>query len=235
MRSISASVCLGELARVGDQHGRRVVAVLGLAEQVGGAHLGVDGLVGDHHGLGRAGEEVDADAAVELALGLGDEGVAGADQHVDRRDRLGAERHRADRLHAAEHVDLVRARQVHGGDDGRDAARPGAAAPSDDARHAGDRGGQHRHVRRGDHREFAGRHIAADRLHRDVLVAEDHAGQRLDLDIGHRGALGLGEAPHLRLGEVDVGHVARRHFVHRCIDFRLGQAEGRRRVLVEFL
>ena len=101
--------------------------MLGLAEQVGGAHLGVDGLVGDHHRLGRAGEEVDADAAVELALGLGDEGVAGADQHVDRRDRLGAERHRADRLDAAEHVDLVRAAEVHGGDHRRVAARPGTA------------------------------------------------------------------------------------------------------------
>ena len=62
--------------------------MLGLAEQIGGAHLAVDRLVGDDQRLGRAGEQVDADAAEELPLGFGDEGVAGADQHVDRFDRL---------------------------------------------------------------------------------------------------------------------------------------------------
>jgi hypothetical protein len=81
--------------------------VLGLAEQVGGAHLGVDRVVGDDQRLGGPGEQVDADPAVELALGLGDEGVAGPHQHVDRRDRAGADRHGGDRLDAAEHVDLV--------------------------------------------------------------------------------------------------------------------------------
>ena len=53
----------------------------------------------------------------------------------------------------------------------------------DDARHAGDRRGGDRHVRRGDHRELAGRDVAADRLHGDVPVAEDDAGQGLDLDV----------------------------------------------------
>ncbi len=92
-----------ELFRIGDEDRRRGRAVLGLAEQVGGAHLAVDRVVGDDQGLGRAGEQVDADAAEQLPLGLGDIGVAGADDHIDRRDRLGAERHRGDRLHAAEH------------------------------------------------------------------------------------------------------------------------------------
>ena len=101
--------------------------MLGLAEQVGGAHLGIDRLVGDHHRLGRAGEEIDPDAAVELALGLGHEGVAGPDQHVDGRDRLGAERHGADGLDAAEHVDFVRAAEMHRGDHRR-VGRPGTAA-----------------------------------------------------------------------------------------------------------
>ena len=58
--------------------------MLGLAEQVGGAHLGVGGLVGDDQDLGRAGQQVDADPPEELALGLGDIGVARADEHVDR-------------------------------------------------------------------------------------------------------------------------------------------------------
>jgi len=51
--------------------------MLGLAQHVGGAHLGVDCLVGDHHGLGRAGEDIDPYLSVELPLGLSDEGVAG--------------------------------------------------------------------------------------------------------------------------------------------------------------
>ena len=173
--------------------------MLGLPEKVGGAHFRIDRLVGDHHRLGRTGEEVDADAAEELALGLGDEGVARADQHVHRLDRLGAERHRADRLDAAEAVDLVGATEVHGSDDRRVRRTVLRRSGGDDARNAGDGGRQHRHVRRGDHRELAARHVAADGLDRDVPVAEDDAGQRLDLDVGDRGALGLarsgGSAP----------------------------------------
>jgi hypothetical protein len=118
-RSTSAMVSRASFSELVSRMAGRGRAVLGLAEQVGGADLGVHGVVGDHQRLGRPGEQVDADAAEELALGLGDEGVARADQHVDRRDRLGAERHRADRLHAAEHVDLVGAGQVHRRDDGR--------------------------------------------------------------------------------------------------------------------
>ena len=58
------------------------------------------------------GEEIDADAAEQLALCLRDEGVAGADHHIDGCDALGAERHGADRLHAAEAVDHVRAGEM---------------------------------------------------------------------------------------------------------------------------
>jgi hypothetical protein len=76
-------------------------------EQVGRAHLGVNALVRDHEGLGRAREEIDADAAVELALGLRHIGVAGPHQHVDWWDGSRPERHGADRLDAAEAEDLV--------------------------------------------------------------------------------------------------------------------------------
>ena len=57
--------------------------MLGLAEQVGGADLAVDAVVGDDQRLGRPGEQVDADAAEQLALGFRHIGVAGADDHVD--------------------------------------------------------------------------------------------------------------------------------------------------------
>ncbi len=127
----------------------------------------------------------------------------------------GAQRHRAHRLHAAQHVDLVRAAQMHGGDDGRVRRALHRRRRGDDARHARHRRGQHRHVRRGDHRELAAGHVAADRLHRDVAMTEDHARQGLDLDIGHRGALRLGEGADLVLGKADVLHVAGRDLLHR--------------------
>ena len=137
----------GQLLRVRHQHGRRVVAVLGLAEEVGGAHLGIDRLVGDDHGLGRPGEEIDADPPEELPLGLGDIGVAGADQHVDGLDRLRPERHRAHRLDAAQTVDLVRAAHVHRRDDGRVGRALEGRRGGGDPRHAGDLRRHHRHVR----------------------------------------------------------------------------------------
>jgi hypothetical protein len=98
---------MGELFRSGQEDRRRGRAVLGLTQQVGCAHLGVRGVVGDDQNLGRAGEEVDADPAIELPLGLGDIGVAGPDQHVHRLEGRGAERHRRDCLNAAENMDFI--------------------------------------------------------------------------------------------------------------------------------
>ena len=91
----------------GQQHGRRSRTVLRLAEEVGCHHFAVAGVVGDDQRLGRSGEQVDPDAAEQLSLGLGDEGVARPYQHIHRLDTLAAERHRAHRLHAAEAVDVV--------------------------------------------------------------------------------------------------------------------------------
>ena len=125
-----------------------------------------------------------------------------------RLDGLGAERHGADRLHAAEAVDLVGAGQMLGGDDRRRRLALERRRAGDDARHARHLGGDHRHVRRGQQRILAARHVAADRVHRDVLVAEHDAGQRLDLDVLQRRLLVLGEIAHLRLRELDVVDVA---------------------------
>ena len=76
-------------------------------------------------------------------------------------------------------------------------------------------------MRGGDHRELAARHVAADRLHRDVLVAEDYAGQRLHFDIRHRGALRLRETADLRLRKADVIEIARGDLAHGRCDFAL--------------
>ena len=199
--------------------------MLGLAEQVGRAHFAVDAVVGDDQRLGRTGEQIDADAAEQLALGLRHIGVAGTDDHVDRRDRLGAERHGGDRLHAAEHQDLVGAAEMHGGDDRRMRPALERRRAGDDALHAGDPRGDDRHVGGGDHRIAPARHVAADRVDRDVLVAEHDAGQRLDLEVAHRLLLLLREVAHLRLRELDVVEVALGDLADRTLDLGRRQAE----------
>ena len=181
------------------------------------------------------GEEIDADAPVELALGLGDKGIAGADQHVDGGDRIGAQPHRAHRLHAPEDVDLVRPAHVHRRDDRRIRPPLKGRGRRRDARHAGDRGGDDRHMRRGDHRELAGRHVAADRLNGDRAVPEDDARKGLDLDVRDRRALNLGEAADLRLGEADVGEVGLGDISNQARDLVGSQAEARTVVVIEAL
>ena len=80
--------------------------------------------------LGRTGEQVDADLAEQLPLGLRDVGVARTGEQVDRGDRLGAQGQRCDRLHTAEQVDLVGAGEVHRGDADRRGSRLESAACS---------------------------------------------------------------------------------------------------------
>ena len=94
-----------------------------------------------------------------------------------------------------------------------------------DARHAGHLGGDHGHVGGGEQRVFAARHVAADGVDRDVLVAEHDARQRLHLDVHQRGLLVLGEGAHLGLREADVVQVARRQLGHGVADFLIGEAE----------
>ena len=224
-----------ELLGVGEQHGGRGRAVLGLAQQIGGADFAVDAVVGDHQRLGRSREQVDADAAEQLALGLRHIGVAGTDDHVDRRDGLGAERHRRHGLHAAEHVDLVGAAEVHRRDDRRMRAALERRRAGDDAFDARDARGDDRHVRRGDHRIAPARHVAADRVHRDVAVAEDDAGQRLDLQVLHGVLLLLREVTDLGLGEPDVVEVSLGDLRNGLLDLGRRQAEILRLPIVELL
>ena len=114
------------------------MAVLGLAHEVGRDQLGIRGVVGDHRDLRGAGEHVDADAAEQRALGFGDELVARPHDDVGRAPGEQAERHRRDRLHAAQRHHHVRPRLGHGvehaGMDRLAAIRGGAG---DHARHAG--------------------------------------------------------------------------------------------------
>ena len=69
-RASSASVASASAADVVDEHDRRVGAVLGLDQQVGGQPDRVGGAVGDHQALGRA-EQHHRRHAVALQLDLG--------------------------------------------------------------------------------------------------------------------------------------------------------------------
>ncbi len=97
---------VGDLGIPRDEHRRTTGTVLRLGEQVGGGERSRHAAVGDDHDLGRSRERIDADRARDLALGQGDVPVAGADDHVDRADGLGAVRERGDGLGAADAVHL---------------------------------------------------------------------------------------------------------------------------------
>ena len=152
---------------------------------------------------------------------------------MDGIDGVRAESHGTHGLDPAHDVDLVSAAQFHRGDDRRMRRAVHGWRRGNDARHSGNGRGQDRHVRAGDHRELSARHVAADRLDRYVPVPEQHARERLDLDVCHRPALRFGEAPDLRLSELDVLHVAVAHLLHRGLDLGIGKAKACGFVVVE--
>ena len=86
-------------------------------------------------------------------------------------DRLGAERHGRDALHAAEAIDLIRAGKMLRRDDGRRRLALERWRAGDDARGARDFRGDDRHVRGREQRILAARHVAADRLRRGCSCA----------------------------------------------------------------
>ena len=222
-----------EPRRGGDQGGRRRGAVLGLPQQIGHHHLGIGRLVGDNQDLRRPGQQIDADAAEELPLGLGHIGVARPDQHIDARDGLGAQRHRRHRLDAADDIDLVGATQRHRRD-GLGMGRPaGRWRAGNDVPDAGHPGRDDAHMRRGHHGIAPARHVAPDAVDRNVPVPQCHARQGLHLHVPDRLALNLREVADLRLSEADVcdGLVGDRF--HQPVDLGLGQPEALGRPAVE--
>ena len=103
-----------------------------------------------------------------------------------RVDGLRPERERRrQRLDAAEAVDLVGAREMHGRDGGVGHAPVERRRTRRDALHACDLRRDDAHVRRRDHRVAAAGHVRADARDGDVPVAEPHARQRLHLEVGH--------------------------------------------------
>ncbi len=104
-----------------------------------------------------------------------------------------------------------------------------------DAFHPRNLGGDDRHVRASHHRIAAARDVAADRIDRDVAMAEYDAGQGFDLEVEHGVALLLCEIPDLRLRELDVLDIPLWHLRDGALDLGRREVEIFWRPLVEFL
>src|SRR5690606_11790392 len=154
--------------------------VLGLGEEVDGADRGVGVVVCDDDGLSGAVDRVDADVAVDGALGEGDVDVAGADDLVDAREGLGAVGEGGDGLGAAAAEDAASAGDGRGGerDVGHAAIRGGRANDDDvlDARYPG----------RHDGVEYGGGvgRLSAGRVEADGLDGAHLHAQGVVLDVG---------------------------------------------------
>jgi len=215
----------GEGRRRRDEHRARVGVHLGLGEQVGRDDLGVGALVGHDQDLGGTAEDLDPDAAQELALRLDDVRAARGDDDVHAGDGLGAEGQGRETVDAADGVDLVRAGERHGGDVRRHRTPIAGRGARDDAWHARDLRGHDAHLRGGDGQAPASRHIRAHGGEGDVTMPKADAREGLDLHVAQRGPLCLGEALDLRLGEADVLARGGRDLVDAALDVALGQPE----------
>ena len=194
---------VGQLLTVGDQDGRGERVVLGLTDQVRGDVLGVGAVVGQYGDLGRPGLGVDADDALQQALGRGDVDVARAGHHGDRFTDHGASIRSAidagftcavgkhgDRLGAADGVDLVDAEQPAGSQDG------GVGI-------AGKSSGVVPLWRTGDRDRDHTRDLGGDDVHDDAAgVDRDPAGDVEADPVDRQPALGDGSAGHHARGRV---------------------------------
>ena len=171
--------------------------MFGLAEQIGSEIL-PSTLPSAMIKVGRTGQQVDADAAEQLALGLRHIGVAGADDHVYRLT-LSVPSAMAATACTPPSTKIRRRRRNAWRLRWPDAAALERRRAGDDALYAGDPGRDDGHMRGGDHRIAAAWHIAANRVHRDVAVAKHDTGQRLDLEVVHGLLLLLREVSHLGL------------------------------------
>jgi hypothetical protein len=227
---------VGEGGVVGDEDRLGELVVLGLGEEIDRDQAGIVGGIGEDDDLGGAGDGIDADAAEDLPLGLGDIGIAGADDAIDGGDgsrAIGEGRHG---LGAADAVGLGDAGEAGGGGDegGKNPARAGHG--HDDARNPGDAGGDRVHQHGGGVGGLAAGDIDADGVERAPAEAHADSGLVGQREVGgklaamesldplggeaERGVLGLGDGlgggkdlggadPELGGGEIEPVEAAR--------------------------
>ncbi len=133
--------------------------MLGLAEQIGGDPFGIIVGIGDDQNFAGAGNHVDPDHAVELALGLGDPGVTRPGDDIDLGDPLGAIGERGDRLRPADAPDFVDSGNMRGGEHQRIALAFGGRGDDRQPPDPGHLGGDRVHQQRGRIGGAPARHI----------------------------------------------------------------------------
>ncbi len=182
--------------------------------------------VGDDADLRRAGEDIDAHAAEQHALGFGHELVAGTDDYVGRLAGEQAIGHGGNGLHAAQGHDGVHARHLHGVQHLRmDALAAIGRGAGDDRGHAGRLGGGDAHVGRRDVRIAPGGHVAARHIDRNQPLPGHQPRRQFDLEFPHRCHLRLRELAHLAGRELDVALDARRNGRGAPFDFGGGHQD----------
>ena len=124
---------------------------------------------------------------------------------------------------------------MHGGHDGRMRLTIDRWRRRHNTRYAGYRGGQHRHVGTGHHGEFTAWYVTANRLHGNVLVAQNHTGQGFNLHIGHAGALRLSKSSYLSLCKFNIVQISGAYLAHGFLNLGVGQAKRFSLVVVKLL
>ena len=210
-RSISTSTARASSADVVTRQAGELGPCSAWASRSAATMVGAGRLVGDHRNLGGSGQDIDADPAVQLALGLGDVGVSRPDDHVGRRLVQQTEGHGGQGLHSAEGEDPSGAgdprRVQHGG---VRLSVPRRRRARQHVRHAG--GSRHAdgHEGAGQQRETAGGQVGTDRVDRHVLLPAHHPGNDLGLEVVQVLALHPGEPPGaLRAGVERLAKVLR--------------------------
>ena len=205
-----------------------------LAKQIHCDQFCIDRIVTYHHCLGRPREEIDADAAVKLALGFRHKRIPRPNQHINGLHRFRAQCHHCHGLHATDHINFISTSHRHRCNDrgGRLAlVRRGAR---DDTLHPRDFGRQHPHVCRGEQRILPAGHVAAHRVDRNILVPQHDAGQRFNFYIPNRQHLDLGETFDLGLCKTDVFDSLLWQRIDACGNLVGTQTERSRCPFVEF-
>ena len=169
--------------------------VLGLSYEVERGEARVHISVGDDRQLGRPRQPVDPDEARHLALGLGDVGVAGADDAVDPRDRLRPVGHGPHGLSAARLRHMCGAGPLSRVKDGRRDRAVGLRwRAKDDLFNPGHDRGHDGHADRRRINGAAARHVAADARERPHDLAEPDAGARFPPLMGQLAGMKLSKA-----------------------------------------
>ena len=78
--------------------------MFGLSDEIGSDVTGACGVIGEDDDLARTGDAVDGDLPEDVPLGQRDEHIAGADDHVHRRNSFNAVSQRRHRLGAADAI-----------------------------------------------------------------------------------------------------------------------------------